>query len=101
MVAGQLYYFEIQLLKGNLMKVGVCRQDAPFEQNSFCDTDQGWAVYNGELRHGSNHTSKKYVCQTSSTKFQEGDTVGVMVDMINGTLAFTNNQVYLGVAFKS
>ena len=61
MVAGLKYYFEIELIKGNLMKIGVCRKDAPFEQMSFCDTDQGWAVYNGELRHGSNHTSKKYV----------------------------------------
>ena len=68
---------------------------------SFCDTDQGWAVYNGELRHGSYHNNSKYVCQTASTQFEVGDTVGVMLDMVNGTLAFTKNQVYLGVAFKS
>ena len=68
----------------------MCRKDAPFEQMSFCDTDQGWAVYNGELRHGSNHTSKKFVSEYSSI-FEAGDVVGVMVDMINGTISFTKN----------
>ena len=91
MVAGYKHYFEIELIKGNLMKIGVCRKDAPFEQMSFCDTDQGWAVYNGELRHGSNHTSKKYISKTSSTKFKAGETIGVMVDMINGIISFTKN----------
>ena len=72
-----------------------------FEQNSFCDDDQGWAIYNGELRHGKNSTCKKFKSETPDTdsKFQQGDVVGVLFDSTKGTLAYKRNNKYLGVAF--
>ena len=72
MLRGGKYYFEISLLKGDLLKIGICKQDSPFEQNSFCDDYRGWAVYNGELRHGMNGTQKKFKSEDPKvdTKFR-------------------------------
>ena len=45
---------------------------------AFSDSIKGWAIYNGELRHNSNSSGKKYGACLSV-----GDTVGVALDMIN------------------
>ena len=43
---------------------------------AFSDTVNGWAIYNGELRHNSNSSGPKY-----GTAIQAGDVIGVMLDM--------------------
>ena len=60
---------------GQLIKIGVTRKDVNLE-SAFSDTSNGWAMYNGELRHASNSTGKKYGSQVKT-----GDTIGVMLDM--------------------
>ena len=45
---------------------------------AFSDTPDGWAIYNGELRHNSNSTGKEY-----GTPLKTGDVIGVMLDMID------------------
>ncbi len=44
---------------------------------AFCDSDQGWAIYNGEIRHGSNSNGSKY-----GRSVKPGDLIGVMLDTI-------------------
>ena len=55
----------------------------------------GWAIYNGQTRHGSNSTGPHYGSQLVA-----GDIIGVAVDMVDGTLSFYRNQQCWGVAFK-
>lgn len=42
----------------------------------------GWAYYNGELRHGSNHTGSKY-----GEAAGKGDVVAVILDTIQVSYA--------------
>ncbi len=73
---GNTYYWEIKILKGKLIKIGVCRTHVKTSE-AFSDTMDGWAIYDGQLRHNSNSSGKKY-----GTKLKEGDVIGVMLDMI-------------------
>ena len=68
-----------------MMKIGVCRPDANIE-NGFCDTNKGWGIYNGQLRHNSIYSGPKY-----GQQFQSGDILGLALDMIEGTLAYYRN----------
>ena len=49
---------------------------------SFSDSKNGWAYYNGELRHGSNHEGPKYG-ETSG----KGDVVAVILDTVQVSYA--------------
>jgi hypothetical protein len=78
-----------------LLKIGVSRPDINGYDEAFCDTTKGWAIYNGETRHNSNSTGPKY-----GSALQPGDTLGVALDMVDGTLSYYRNGQYWGVAFK-
>ena len=52
MDGGSKHYFEIKVCKGSLLKIGVTRSNINFEKQAFCDSSNGWGIYNGELRHG-------------------------------------------------
>lgn len=93
--AGGRYYFELFLNKGQLVKIGVCRPTPLNLEEAFCDTVNGWGIYNGETRHNSNSTGSKYGVQ-----LQTGDILGVAVDMIDGTVIYYRNGQSWGVAFK-
>eukprot|EP00347_Sterkiella_histriomuscorum_P003770 403363015 len=92
--AGGRYYFQVQLNQGNLVKIGVSRKDIQADQ-AFSDSQSGWAIYNGELRHNSNSSGPKY-----GSSVQAGDVIGVMLDMVEGTICFSKNGRNWGVAFK-
>lgn len=94
MEQGGRYYFQVLIKHGSLVKIGVSRKDINMEQ-AFCDNNNGWAIYNGELRHGSNSTGSKF-----GRPLTAGDHVGVLLDTIEGTLAFQVNGEDWGVAFK-
>lgn len=51
--------------------------DSVNQVQAFCDSENGWAFYNGELRHGSNHEGTKYGSQVVP-----GDVIGVLFDSI-------------------
>jgi len=53
MLEGQNYFFQVKVEKGGFVKLGVSTRDTPLDM-AFCDTEFGWALYNGELRHHSN-----------------------------------------------
>ncbi len=95
---GNRYYFEIQIIKGNLIKIGISKEisfldEVKIFKKAFCDNENGWAIYNGELRHNSNAMGPKY-----GTILKNNDTVGVMFDTIEvkflfkGTLSFCINR---------
>jgi len=92
---GNKYYFEIFVSKGSLIKIGVSRGDVNVEE-AFSDGPKGWAIYNGELRHNNNSTGSKY-----GSTYTSGDTIGVMLDTIEGTLSFSKNNTGWGAAYKS
>lgn len=85
-VEGGIYYFEIFINKGQLMKIGISRPDVQNLQQAFSDSLHGWAIYNGQTRHNSNSTGPKYGC-----KIQCGDTIGIALDMVSGVLSFFRN----------
>lgn len=93
--AGGRYYFELFINKGQLIKIGVCRPSPVNLEEAFCDNTNGWAIYNGETRHNSNSTGPKY-----GTQVQPGDTIGVALDMVDGTLEYYHNGKSWGIAFK-
>ena len=74
---------------------------------AFSDSERGWAIYNGELRHNSNSSGSKY-----GSTYKNGDVIGVFVDMVEvkliikilwkkkGTLSFSKNKEFWGEAFK-
>ena len=101
MQAGQRYYFEIRILAGNLFKIGVCRKNAPYEK-AFSDSLEGWALFNGEMRHGSNVDGEKLkgLPDKSYSKTEPGDVIGVLVDMIEGKISYSKNGTFLGLAFE-
>jgi len=45
-------------------------------EKAFSDGPEGWAFYNGELRHNSNSSGAKY-----GTTLATGDVIGVALDM--------------------
>ena len=92
---GGRYYFEIFINKGQLVKIGVSRPNINQFEAAFCDTNDGWAIYNGQTRHGSNSTGPYYGSQLVA-----GDIIGVALDMVEGTLGFYRNGQYWGIAFK-
>ena len=59
MLYGSKYYFEVKIIQGALMKIGIARSDSEVN-GAFSDDDRGWAIYNGELRHGNNSNGIKY-----------------------------------------
>lgn len=93
MPAGGKYAFFIHVLNGSLIKIGVSRNFISYD-TAFCDTDEGWAMYNGEIRHGSNNSGTKY-----AQPVKAGDIVGVLLDSYKGTLSFSVNGEHMGVAF--
>ena len=94
MTPGGRYYYEVKLHSGDLIKIGVCRPSVNTELVSddiiikrrpltsyfwqaFSDSEDGWAFYKGELRHGSNNDGEKY-----GSAIEAGDVVGVLLDTI-------------------
>ncbi|CAD8207470.1 unnamed protein product [Paramecium octaurelia] len=78
--------FKIGVFVGNNVKLDV----------AFCDSVQGFAYYGqGSLRNG------QAVGQQYGKKFRNECVIGVYLNMNNGTLAFSLNADYQGIAFRS
>jgi len=79
------------------LKVGVsCSND--FDMNtSFSDFNFGYSYFGqGSLRHESSKSGEKY-----GKPFKNEGIIGVFLDMNFGTLSFSKDGEFFGVAFKS
>jgi len=81
--AKERYYFEIQVIKGTLIKIGVSRKMKSLNM-AFTDGPEGWGIYNGETRHNSNALGSKY-----GERINPGDVIGIMLDMVDGKISFS------------
>jgi hypothetical protein len=96
-------FFMIKLRKGSYVKIGVCKSDSKQDvELAFCDDGNGWALYNGELRHNNNKIGKAFGTGIpGGSRAEEGDTIGVLIERKHyGRIGFTKNGKYLGVAFE-
>ena len=60
---------------------------------SFSDTQDGWAFYNGELRHGSNNEGPRY-----GEAIKAGDVITVIFDTIEVSFRLLDAQ---NIPFRS
>ncbi len=92
---GGVHYWEIKAERRKYaFKIGVCsNKDMEFDV-CFSDFDYGWAYYGGYLRHANSTTGKYY-----GKKLEEQGILGVLLNMNTGTLSFSLNGEYMGVAF--
>lgn len=94
-----VHYWEIHAdpRTENELKIGISLKK-DFEPNSaFCDFEFGYAYYGlGQLRHGSNANGNAY-----GKKFKKEGALGICLNMTKGTLSFSLDGNYFGVAFQS
>ncbi|CAD8118086.1 unnamed protein product [Paramecium sonneborni] len=94
-----IHYWEIEAdsRTENELKIGVCQGNTINLNAAFCDLNQGFAYYGlAQLRNGSNASG-----QTYGKRFKKEGTLGVCLNMNNGTLSFSLNGEYMGIAFRS
>ena len=94
-----IHYWEIRLGKDNRypLKFGITKRTNRDYNTAFSDFPDGYAFFGvGELRNGNNATGEKYgkPCINDTT-------VGVLLDMNKGILAFGNSEETFGVAYQS
>lgn len=94
-----VYYWEISpdVETENELKVGVSTSADFPGTTAFCDHESGFAYYGlGQLRHSSNSVGTKY-----GKPFKNSGVLGICLNMESGTLSFSLNNEYLGVAYSS
>ena len=80
----------------NELKIGVTKNRNIDLKTSFSDYSSGWAYYaTGQLRHCNTAVGPKY-----GRGFKKQGTLGVYLDMEKGTLAFSLDGEFMGVAFE-
>ncbi|CAD8109323.1 unnamed protein product [Paramecium sonneborni] len=93
-----IVYWEIEAddRTENELKIGVTTQ-RDFNYNSaFCDFEYGWAYYGlAQLRHNSNATGPSF-----GKRFKKEGTLGICLNMNQGTLMFSLNGEFMGCAYK-
>ena len=93
-----LHYWELvaDSRTDNELKIGVSKNREIDLKTSFSDYSTGWAFYGiGQLRHCDGANGPKY-----GKSFKRTGTLGVLLDMSKGTLSFSLDGEYLGVAFE-
>lgn len=93
-----LHYWELvaDSRTDNELKIGVTKSRDFDLKTSFSDYSTGWAFYGiGQLRHCDGANGPQY-----GKNFKRTGCLGVLLDMNKGTLSFSLNGEYLGVAFE-
>lgn len=79
----------------NELKIGVSSKRDFNYNTAFCDFEYGWAYYGlGQLRHNSNATGPAY-----GKRFKKEGVLGICLNMNKGTLSFSLNGEFMGIAF--
>lgn len=95
---GGYHYWEIiaDSRSDNELKIGVTKNKDFDMKTSFSNYSTGWAFYGiGQLRHCDGANGPKY-----GKTFKRSGCLGVLLDMIKGTLSFSLDGEYLGLAFE-
>ncbi|CAD8189105.1 unnamed protein product [Paramecium octaurelia] len=80
----------------NQLKIGVTTQRDFNFNSSFCDFEFGWAFYGlGQTRHNQKQNGTNF-----GKQFKDKGTLGVCLNMDQGTLMFSLNGDNMGCAFK-
>lgn len=95
---GGVQYWEIIIdsRTQNELKIGVSKERKKDMLGAFSDYQTGYAYYGlGELRRGEDSNGIKY-----GKKFRKSGIIGICLNMDQGTLSFSLNGEYFGIAFK-
>eukprot|EP00831_Metopus_contortus_P061725 TRINITY_DN5362_c0_g1_i2.p1 TRINITY_DN5362_c0_g1~~TRINITY_DN5362_c0_g1_i2.p1 ORF type:complete len:394 (+),score=40.91 TRINITY_DN5362_c0_g1_i2:223-1404(+) len=95
---GGIQYWEIIIdsRTQNELKIGVSKEKRKDLVGAFCDYSIGYAYYGlGELRNGEVSSGPKY-----GKRSRKSGIVGVCLNMDLGTLSFSLNGEFQGIAFK-
>mmetsp|Transcript_26726 Transcript_26726/g.48156 ORF Transcript_26726/g.48156 Transcript_26726/m.48156 type:complete len:223 (+) Transcript_26726:569-1237(+) len=101
---GKRYYFELAVKSTPIsssdlqVKVGLTSLSSLPGDYGFSDRDTGWSYYlweSGYCRHNSNSGGNQY-----GSGYRLNQTLGVYVDLMEGTLAFSVDGVYYGHCFS-
>eukprot|EP01053_Blabericola_migrator_P000211 Blabericola_migrator_1__210@NODE_1055_length_5577_cov_147_372414_g725_i0_p1_GENE_NODE_1055_length_5577_cov_147_372414_g725_i0NODE_1055_length_5577_cov_147_372414_g725_i0_p1_ORF_typecomplete_len761_score140_94DEAD/PF00270_29/6_7e42DEAD/PF00270_29/2_2e03Helicase_C/PF00271_31/4_7e03Helicase_C/PF00271_31/1_4e21SPRY/PF00622_28/1_4e21ResIII/PF04851_15/0_31ResIII/PF04851_15/3_7e06Helicase_RecD/PF05127_14/2_7Helicase_RecD/PF05127_14/1_1e02Scm3/PF10384_9/0_3_NODE_1055_length_5577_cov_147_372414_g725_i010 len=90
-ISGGKYQFEVRIIGGGLVRVGVSMPSAALELGKDA---RGWG-FGGTGKKAWNNKFEDY-----GLPFRAGDVIGVLLDKDNGTLAFTKNGEHLGLAYE-
>ncbi|KAL4426893.1 hypothetical protein ABPG74_008817 [Tetrahymena malaccensis] len=93
-----IHYWEIEPddKSENEMKIGVSLKNNFDFNTAFCDHQFGFAYYGiGQLRSGNNAQGQSY-----GMKFKQQGILGVHLNMNLGTLSFSLNGQFFGIAFN-
>ncbi|CAD8116560.1 unnamed protein product [Paramecium sonneborni] len=93
-----IVYWEIEAddRTENELKIGITTQRDFNYDSAFCDFEYGWAYYGlAQLRHNSNATGPSF-----GKRFKKEGTLGICLNMNQGTLMFSLNGEYMGCAYK-
>jgi hypothetical protein len=102
-VPGKQYYYELSIKSPSRVsaelqvKVGITTEQSMQVGYGFSDKETGWSYYlegNGYTRHCSNSDGRSY-----GSGYKVNQTLGVYVDLLVGTLAFSVDGDYFGLAF--
>lgn len=93
-----IHYWEIiaDASTDHELKIGVSKSRQCDQKTAFCDYEFGWAFFGvGQLRHNSNAQGAPY-----GKVFKRQGVLGVFLNMNKGTLSFSIDGQYCGVAFE-
>jgi hypothetical protein len=99
---GKQYYYELSIKSPSEVselhvKVGITTEQNMQVQYGFSDKETGWSYYlngKGYTRHRSYSGGRNY-----GNGYKVNQTIGVYVDLLAGTLAFSVDGQYLGLCF--
>ncbi|EGZ05726.1 hypothetical protein PHYSODRAFT_362482 [Phytophthora sojae] len=95
------WYYEVRLITAGVVQIGWA--DSTFEANSETgdgvgDHERSWAYDGARQVKWNGGKDEEYAADDSWSK---NDVIGCMLDLDEGTVAFTRNGVDLGVAFRN
>ena len=67
LIPARTYKWHLKVIQGSNFKIGVCKEISEFENQSFSDTQSGWAWNNqlAQLRHNSTNEGQSYSSKLS------------------------------------
>lgn len=88
------HYCEIQILGDCHAMIGICSDNVNLKYSLYSELNT-WLFYNhGDKYHNGSYSNYSEPCQ-------DGDIIGIFLDLDNGTLGFSRNGKFLGIAYDN